>query len=87
MARRPPSAATVPSRANDFLREKIAREDFQARAADISADEIFVSDGAKCDNGNLQEIFATDITVAIPDPVYPVYSTPNVMAGRTGDFK
>jgi len=75
-----------PEQGYDFLREKIAREDFQARGADISADEIFVSDGAKCDNGNLQEIFATDITVAIPDPVYPVYLDTNVMAGRTGDF-
>jgi LL-diaminopimelate aminotransferase len=75
-----------PEQGYDFLREKIAREDFQARGADISADEIFVSDGAKCDNGNLQEIFATDITVAIPDPVYPVYLDTNVMAGRTGTF-
>lgn len=75
-----------PEQGYDFLRETIAREDFQARGADISADEVFVSDGAKCDNGNLQEIFATDITVAIPDPVYPVYLDTNVMAGRTGDF-
>ncbi len=70
-----------------FLREKIAAEDFQARGADISADEIFVSDGAKCDNGNIQEIFATDIRIAIPDPVYPVYIDTNVMAGRTGNFR
>ena len=75
-----------PEQGYDFLREKIAREDYQARGAEISADEIFVSDGAKCDNGNLQEIFATDITVAIPDPVYPVYLDTNVMAGRTGTF-
>jgi LL-diaminopimelate aminotransferase len=75
-----------PEQGYDFLREKIAREDFQARGADVSADEIFISDGAKCDNGNLQEIFATDITVAIPDPVYPVYLDTNVMAGRTGSF-
>ncbi len=75
-----------PEQGYDFLREKIAREDFQARGAEISADEIFVSDGAKCDNGNVQEIFATDITVAIPDPVYPVYLDTNVMAGRTGSF-
>jgi LL-diaminopimelate aminotransferase len=73
-----------PEQGYDFLREKIAREDFQARGADISADEIFVSDGAKCDNGNVQEVFATDIVVAIPDPVYPVYLDTNVMAGRTG---
>jgi LL-diaminopimelate aminotransferase len=75
-----------PEQGYDFLREKIAREDFQARGAEVSADEIFVSDGAKCDNGNLQEIFATDIKVAIPDPVYPVYLDTNVMAGRTGSF-
>jgi LL-diaminopimelate aminotransferase len=75
-----------PEQGYDFLREKIAKEDFQARGAEIAADEIFVSDGAKCDNGNVQEIFATDITVAIPDPVYPVYLDTNVMAGRTGNF-
>jgi LL-diaminopimelate aminotransferase len=75
-----------PEQGYDFLREKIAKEDFQRRGADISAEEIFVSDGAKCDNGNLQEIFATDITVALPDPVYPVYLDTNVMVGRTGRF-
>jgi LL-diaminopimelate aminotransferase len=75
-----------PEQGYDFLREKIARHDFQARGADIAADEIFVSDGAKCDNGNIQEVFATDIKVAIPDPVYPVYLDTNVMAGRTGAF-
>ncbi len=75
-----------PEQGYDFLREKIARHDFQERGADITADEIFVSDGAKCDNGNIQEVFATDITVAIPDPVYPVYLDTNVMAGRTGAF-
>jgi LL-diaminopimelate aminotransferase len=75
-----------PEQGYDFLREKIAKAEFQARGVAISADEIFVSDGAKCDNGNVQEIFATDITVAIPDPVYPVYLDTNVMAGRTGTF-
>ena len=75
-----------PEQGYDFLREKIAGEDFQARGAQVSADEIFISDGAKCDNGNVQEIFATDVTVAIPDPVYPVYLDTNVMAGRTGKF-
>ncbi len=69
-----------------FLREKIARHDFQARGMDIEADEVFVSDGAKCDSGNLQELFAVDIKVAVPDPVYPVYVDTNVMAGRTGAF-
>lgn len=74
-----------PEQGYAFLREKIAQADFQARGADIHADEIFVSDGAKCDSGNIQEIFAGDITIAIPDPVYPVYLDTNVMAGRTGD--
>ncbi len=75
-----------PEQGYDFLREVIAKEDFQSRGADISADEIFISDGAKCDCGNIQEIFSTDISVAIPDPVYPVYLDTNVMAGRTGEF-
>ena len=73
-----------PEQGYDFLREAIAEHDFRARGADISADEIFVSDGAKCDTGNIQELFAQDVRVAIPDPVYPVYVDTNVMAGRTG---
>ena len=73
-----------PEQGYDFLRQAIAANDFQARGCDIAADEVFVSDGAKCDSGNFQEIFATDIRVAIPDPVYPVYVDTNVMAGRTG---
>jgi LL-diaminopimelate aminotransferase len=76
-----------PEQGYDFLREKIARHDFQDRGIEISAEEVFVSDGAKCDNGNIQEIFATDIKVAIPDPVYPVYLDTNVMAGRTGVYR
>ncbi len=75
-----------PEQGYEFLREKIAECDYQKRGADISANEIFVSDGAKCDTGNIQEIFATDIQIAIPDPVYPVYLDTNVMAGRTGAF-
>ena len=75
-----------PEQGYPFLREKIAANDFQSRGADISADEIFVSDGAKCDNGNIQEIFSRDIKIAIPDPVYPVYIDTNVMAGRTGPY-
>jgi LL-diaminopimelate aminotransferase len=75
-----------PEQGYEFLREDITRLDFQDRGADISAGEIFVSDGAKCDTGNIQEIFATDIRIAIPDPVYPVYLDTNVMAGRTGAF-
>ena len=73
-----------PEQGYAFLREKIAKNDFQSRGADISADEIFVSDGAKCDNGNIQEIFSRNIKVAIPDPVYPVYVDTNVMAGHAG---
>ena len=75
-----------PEQGYDFLREKIAKEDYRSRGADISADEIFVSDGAKCDVGNFQELFASGIRVAIPDPVYPVYLDTNVMAGRAGRF-
>nr|VFK23597.1 MAG: LL-diaminopimelate aminotransferase apoenzyme [Candidatus Kentron sp. MB]VFK27964.1 MAG: LL-diaminopimelate aminotransferase apoenzyme [Candidatus Kentron sp. MB]VFK74481.1 MAG: LL-diaminopimelate aminotransferase apoenzyme [Candidatus Kentron sp. MB] len=75
-----------PEQGYDFLRNVIAQEDFQARDADITAEEVFVSDGAKCDSANFQELFATDIRVAIPDPVYPVYVDTNVMAGRTGAF-
>ena len=75
-----------PEQGYDFLRETIAANDYHARGADISADEIFVSDGAKCDTGNIQELFSRDCKIAIPDPVYPVYLDTNVMAGRTGTF-
>jgi LL-diaminopimelate aminotransferase len=75
-----------PEQGYDFLREAIAKGDFHSRGAAIKADEIFVSDGAKCDTGNFQELFANDITIAVPDPVYPVYVDTNVMAGRTGNF-
>ncbi len=75
-----------PEQGYAFLREAIAKNDFQDRGADIAADEIFVSDGAKCDTGNIQELFTTTIKIAIPDPVYPVYLDTNVMAGRTGVF-
>ena len=76
-----------PEQGYAFLREAIAVNDFQARGAGIQPDEIFVSDGAKCDSGNIQELFSEDITIAIPDPVYPVYLDTNVMAGRTGSFE
>lgn len=69
-----------------FLREKIAEYDFKKRGCDISADEIFVSDGAKSDSGNIQEIFSNTCTIAVSDPVYPVYVDSNVMAGRTGTY-
>ena len=67
-----------------FLREAIAQGDFRARGVEVSPDEIFVSDGSKCDSANIQEIFAQSATIAVPDPVYPVYVDTNVMAGRTG---
>jgi LL-diaminopimelate aminotransferase len=73
-----------PEQGYDFLREAIATNDYKSRGAAIDADEIFVSDGSKCDSGNIQEIFSTDARIAIPDPVYPVYVDTNVMAGRTG---
>ncbi|MCR4691117.1 MAG: LL-diaminopimelate aminotransferase [Lachnospiraceae bacterium] len=76
----------APDLGYEFLRDTIAREDFQKRGCDIAPDEIFVSDGAKCDCGNIQELFATDNRIAVCDPVYPVYVDSNVMAGRTGDY-
>lgn len=69
-----------------FLREKIAEHDFEQKGAHISAEEIFISDGAKCDTANFQELFSTSVQVALPDPVYPVYLDTNVMAGRTGEI-
>lgn len=74
-----------PEQGYGFLREAIAEHDYKSRGAEVLADEIFISDGAKCDTGNLQEIFGRDNTVAVTDPVYPVYVDTNVMAGRTGD--
>jgi len=76
-----------PEQGHEFLREAIAANDYRACGADVSADEIFVSDGSKCDSGNIQEIFSTDIIVAVPDPVYPVYVDTNVMAGRGGKWR
>ncbi len=73
-----------PEQGYEFLRELIAVNDYRARGVEIAADEIFVSDGAKCDSGNIQEIFAVDATIAVADPGYPVYVDTNVMAGRTG---
>ena len=73
-----------PEQGYGFLREAIAKTDFQDRGINVAADEIFVSDGAKCDCGNIQELFGQDVKIAVPDPVYPVYVDTNVMAGRTG---
>lgn len=76
----------APDLGYEFLRNAIAEHDFKARGADISPDEIFVSDGAKCDCSNIQEIFSADNKIAVCDPVYPVYVDSNVMAGRTGTY-
>jgi LL-diaminopimelate aminotransferase len=74
-----------PEQGYDFLREAIAKNDYQDRGADIQADEIFVSDGSKCDTGNILEIFGNNNIIAIQDPAYPVYVDTSVMAGRTGE--
>ena len=76
----------APDLGYEFLRWAIAKNDYQDRGCDVAADEIFVSDGAKSDSGNIQEIFGTDNKVAVCDPVYPVYVDTNVMAGRTGEY-
>ena len=76
----------APDLGYEFLRTAIADNDYKARGCDISADEIFVSDGAKCDSSNIQEIFSLDNKIAVCDPVYPVYVDSNVMAGRTGTY-
>jgi LL-diaminopimelate aminotransferase len=72
-----------PEQGYDFLVDAIRRHDYAARGIEIAADEIFVSDGSKCDSGNVQEIFAHAARIAVTDPVYPVYVDSNVMAGRT----
>ena len=75
-----------PEQGYDFLRNAIVENDYKARNIEIEADEIFVSDGAKCDCGNIVDIFAKENKVAITDPVYPVYLDTNVMSGRSGKF-
>jgi LL-diaminopimelate aminotransferase len=74
-----------PEQGYGWLREKIAQQDFQARGCDIDASEIFISDGSKCDTGNILDIFGNDNIIAVTDPVYPVYVDTNVMAGHTGE--
>ncbi len=74
-----------PEQGYAWLREKIATHDFQARGCQIEADEIFISDGSKCDTGNILDIFGDDNAIAVTDPVYPVYVDTNVMAGHTGN--
>ena len=74
-----------PEQGYAWLREKIAAHDFQARGCNIDPDEIFISDGSKCDNGNILDILGDDNIIAVTDPVYPVYVDTNVMAGHTGE--
>lgn len=76
-----------PEQGYQFLRENVSAVDFAERGIDVAADEIFISDGAKCDCGNIQELFSLDAKIAVGDPVYPVYVDTNVMAGRTGESK
>ncbi|MDD6402211.1 MAG: LL-diaminopimelate aminotransferase [Lachnospiraceae bacterium] len=76
----------APDLGYEFLRSSIAKNDYKSRGVNIDIDEIFVSDGAKCDSGNIQEIFSLDNKIAVCDPVYPVYVDSNVMAGRTGTY-
>jgi LL-diaminopimelate aminotransferase len=74
-----------PEQGYDFLRNAIADNDYKARGLQIEADEIFISDGSKCDTGNILDIFGQGNTIAITDPVYPVYVDTNVMIGNTGE--
>ena len=76
----------APDLGYEFLRNAIVENDYKARGCDISADEIFVSDGAKSDSGNIVDIFAEDTKIAVTDPVYPVYVDSNAMSGRTGAY-
>jgi LL-diaminopimelate aminotransferase len=84
MGRREAFRGYGPEQGYEFLRTAIAENDYRARGVDVSADEIFVSDGSKCDTGNILDVFGPDNVVAITDPVYPVYVDTNVMAGRGG---
>ena len=84
MGRRETFRGYGPEQGYEFLREAIARHDFHSRGCDISPGEIFVSDGSKCDTGNILEIFGPGNRIAVTDPVYPVYVDTNVMAGNTG---
>ncbi len=76
----------APDLGYEFLRQAIADNDYRARGVDIALDEIFISDGAKSDSGNIGDIFAIDNKIAVCDPVYPVYVDTNAMAGRTGTY-
>jgi LL-diaminopimelate aminotransferase len=85
MANAPTFHGYGPEQGYAFLRNPIAEHDYQNRGVNVSADEIFVSDGSKCDTGNILDVLGTDNRIAITDPVYPVYVDTNVMAGHTGD--
>ena len=88
MSRRETFRGYGPEQGYDFLREAIAKNDYQSRGCDVAADEVFVSDGSKCDGGNILDIFApnrADNVIAVCDPVYPIYVDTNVMAGHTGE--
>ncbi len=76
-----------PDQGQEWLREAIIKNDYENRGVHLDIDEIFVSDGAKCDSGNIQEIFGENCKIALTDPVYPVYCDSNVMAGRTGNSR
>lgn len=76
----------APDLGYSFLREKMSECDYKARGCDIEPDEVFISDGAKSDSGNIQELFSEDAVIAVTDPVYPVYVDSNVMGGRTGNY-
>ncbi len=84
MSRRETFRGYGPEQGYDFLREAISKHDYKARNCDIAADEVFVSDGSKCDGGNILDIFGEGNTIAVCDPVYPIYVDTNVMAGHTG---
>ena len=86
MGRKETFRGYAPDLGYDFLRKAIAENDYRKRGCEIKEDEIFVSDGAKSDSGNIQEIFSDSCSIAVCDPVYPVYVDSNVMAGRTGIY-
>jgi LL-diaminopimelate aminotransferase len=75
-----------PEQGYDFLRESISKTEYKSRGAAIESDEIFISDGSKCDTGNILDIFGQDNIIAVQDPVYPVYVDTSVMGGRTGEY-
>ncbi len=76
----------APDLGYEFLRSTIVKNDYEARGVNIAIDEVFISDGAKSDSGNIGDIFAKENRIAVCDPVYPVYVDTNAMAGRTGEY-